>query len=67
MNNTYFVTLTKKEFSEKLKISDTTRRKYLNQIYYEDLKKIGYIKTQKLLFPIQVEFLYRKLCYITES
>jgi len=67
MSDINFTTLTKKEFSEKLKISDTTRRKYLNQIYYEDLKELGYFKNQKILFPIQLEFLYSKLCYIPEK
>ncbi len=44
-----------------LKISESTLRKWMNELYYDDLEKLGYKKSQKLLTPAVVEYLVGKL------
>lgn len=56
--------MTKAEFAEKLGISNSCRAKWLNSLYYEELKKLGYRKTQRFLLPKQLEFLFKTLCYV---
>ena len=41
--------VTKSELSEMLGISNRTRAKYMNSLFYEDLKKLGYQKASNIL------------------
>ena len=55
------LTIHKKELANLLKVSSNTVGIWLNHRYYEDLKKLGYVKNQKILLPKQVEYLFGKL------
>lgn len=54
-------TITKKELCQKLGISSSTLNEWLNKRYYNELVKLGYRKTQKILLPAQYKFLYSHL------
>jgi len=51
----------KKELRQKLNVCSTTLRTLLNNIYYEELKLLGYKKTQHQLTPKQYSFLIDSL------
>lgn len=53
--------LTKQEVCQILKVSNTTLQYYLNNRYFEELKKIGYRKRQKKLTPKQLNYLNDKI------
>lgn len=55
------LTLSKKQLASLLNVSSWTIGVWLNHRYYEDLKKLGYIKSQKILLPKQVEYIVGKL------
>lgn len=44
-------TITKAELCEMCGFSSSTLRRYMNQMYFEDLKKVGYKTTQQILTP----------------
>lgn len=52
--------MTKRELANACNITGKTLQTWLNVIYFEELKKIGYRKTQKVLHPKQVEFILGK-------
>ncbi len=54
-------TLTKYQVAQKLGICSRTLALWLNVRYYEDLKKLGYIKTQRILMPSQIQYLQVKI------
>lgn len=45
-------------------ISRSTLHHWLNVRYFTELKKLGYIKHQKILLPCQVKFLIERLVII---
>ena len=47
----------KKELRQKLNVCASTLRKLLNVVYFDDLEKIGYHKTQHQLTPKQYAYL----------
>ncbi len=51
----------KYEIADILEVDIKTLSNYINDMYYEELKKLGYCKRQKKLTPIQVEWLKNKL------
>ena len=53
--------LCKYEVAAKLQISIKTLQTYLNVMYYSELKKIGYKKTQKKLTAAQLNYLVEKI------
>jgi DNA-binding transcriptional regulator YiaG len=53
--------LTKSEIATTMQIDVKTLAHYCNERYYEELKEIGYIKTQKKFTPAQVKLLREKL------
>lgn len=59
MANLYY----KYEIAEKIGVSKTTLRKWLNVRYYEELKKLGYQKSQKYLTIKQINYLQEILCF----
>jgi hypothetical protein len=56
---------TKKELRIMAGISKNTFRRYMNDLYFTELQKLGYEKKQKILSPQQSKFLIEKLV-ITE-
>lgn len=46
----------KYELAVKLGISVVTLHRYLNIIYFEQMKKVNYLKRQKLMFPRQINY-----------
>lgn len=46
--------MTKKEFRQTYNISATTLRKLLNERYYSELEKVGYVRQDNYLSPIVV-------------
>ena len=58
---------TKQDICNEIGISTSTLQMYLNNKWFSELQKIGYIKTQKILTAQQVKFIYSKLCYIPET
>lgn len=57
----------KKELAELVGVSLRTFRYWLNEKYFVELKEIGYMKTQKILTPKQVSFLFKKLVITPEE
>jgi hypothetical protein len=55
------ITLHKKELARLCGVNPKTIQIWLNVRYYEELKKLGYTKRQKILLPLQVEYLIGKL------
>jgi hypothetical protein len=49
--------LSKSALAEKCCVHTNTIGRWLNNIYYEDLKKLGYRKNQKILTPKQWNFI----------
>lgn len=60
-------TLSKKELCILLKITPQTLRTWLNKRYFNDLEKLGYQKTQKILLPEQVKYLTGTLDFDTND
>lgn len=59
---------TKKEIATSLRITTKTLSKLLNIKYFEELKKLGYKKTDKFLYADQLEVLKDKIgFYIPDS
>lgn len=56
--------ITKSEFAQKLGISASTRSRWLNQRYYNEILQLGYDKKSHLLNAKVVDYLFRKLVYI---
>jgi len=50
-------TISKSELCSELKVSDKTLAAWLNKRYFKALKKVGYIKNQKILTPAQLNVL----------
>ena len=53
--------LYKYQLAERLSVSTRTVSRWLNVLYFEQLQKFGYRKSQKYLLPDQVRFLAGKL------
>jgi hypothetical protein len=58
--------ITKSELADKCGISRSTLSLWLNCRYYVELKKLGYKKSQRILLPLQVKFLFEILVIIEE-
>ncbi len=56
--------LYKKELAEKLERSAASLAYYLNKKYYNELKELGYEKTQRHITQKQYEFLKEKLVIV---
>lgn len=59
MANIYY----KYEIAEKIGVSCSTLRKWLNIKYYVELQKLGYEKRQKYLTIKQINYLREILCF----
>lgn len=59
MANLYY----KYEIAEKIGVSSSTLRKWLNVKYYVELQKLGYEKRQKYLTIKQINYLREILCF----
>ena len=55
---------TKQELSERLGISNRTRAKYMNKLFYAELKQIGYNKNSNILTAAVVQFMLKELTII---
>jgi hypothetical protein len=55
------ITLTKSELARLCNVTPKTIQGWCNKRYFEDLKALGYSKTQKVLLPRQVEYFIGKL------
>lgn len=59
--------ITKNEFAQMLGVSNRTLSRWLNIMYYNELKqKYYYKKEQKVLTANQIRFLVELLCYEPE-
>jgi hypothetical protein len=61
-DNQEIKSILKSEYAKKLNVSIGTLSKYLNDIFFEELKKLSYQKYQRILTPKQIKFLNEKLC-----
>ncbi|MGD9930146.1 MAG: hypothetical protein AB7U05_09010 [Mangrovibacterium sp.] len=55
------VGMLKHEFAQLAEIPFRTLSRYLNELYYDELREMDYTKTQKYLTKKQIEFLKNKL------
>jgi transposase len=62
----FAATLNKNEVAAILQISSNTLRIWLNSRYYDELKILGYRKTQKKLNPKQINYLIQKIDFQPE-
>jgi transposase len=53
----------KYEIAEKIGVSKTTLRNWLNIKYFSELQKLGYEKRQKYLTTKQINYLREILCF----
>lgn len=60
-DQTQYSVMTKKKLAEKLKVSVRTLRYWLNEKYFEELKEMGYQKSQKIITRKQYSYLHEKL------
>jgi hypothetical protein len=51
------ITLSKSELARLCNVSTQTIGTWCNKRYFEDLKKLGYNKNQRILLPEQLKFL----------
>ncbi len=51
--------MTKQELADKLGISASTLRRYMNELWYKQLRRYNYNKYQKILTRKQVRFVLR--------
>ena len=58
--------VTKSELAELCGVSCSTLQTWLNRRYYEDLKKLGYNKKQRILLPCLVKFLFERLVIVED-
>jgi hypothetical protein len=58
--------VSKYELSILCGVSMSTLKEWMNHRYFDELKKIGYCKDQKLLLPAQVQFLIEKLIIVED-
>ncbi|MFA6923108.1 MAG: helix-turn-helix domain-containing protein [Bacteroidales bacterium] len=49
--------ITKKQLAQKMGVSQSTLQKYLNNIWFEKLKELNYVKRQRILTPKQLELI----------
>ena len=59
--------VTKCELAILAGVSGSTLQTWMNRRYYEELKKLGYTKKQRILLPAQVAFLFERLVIIIED
>lgn len=57
----------KYELADRIGIGKSTLRRWLNQLYYQELASLGYQKTQKVLNAKQLNFLAEKLDFDPNS
>jgi hypothetical protein len=58
--------ISKAELAQKCGVCRGTIHLWLNVRFFEELKKLGYRKNQKILLPPQVKYLTEKLVIIEE-
>lgn len=58
--------VTKFELAVLAGVSCCTLQTWCNRRYYEELKKLGYRKNQRILLPAQVKFLFERLVIIDD-
>lgn len=58
--------LTKCELAILCGVSRSTLHDWMNHRYFEELKKLGYQKNQRILLPLQVKFLFEKLVIVDD-
>jgi len=58
--------ITKSELAEKCGVSCSTLQTWMNRRYFEELKKLGYNKKQRILLPPLVKFLFERLVIVED-
>lgn len=58
--------LSKFELATLCGVSMSTLQHWMNVRYYDELKKLGYKKCQKILLPCQVQFLFVRLVIVDD-
>ena len=53
----YIGPISKSQLAMLMNVSNSTVRTYLNKIWYEELKNLGYDKDEKILSPRQIEYI----------
>ena len=66
MDSNEYRCVTKSELAILTGVSRSTLHLWMNVRYFEELKKLGYIKTQKILLPLQVKFLFERLVIVDD-
>lgn len=59
-SNEYKKTVAKNQLAALMNISNSTLRYYLNKEWYDELKVLGYHKSNKILTPRQISFIESK-------
>ncbi len=67
MDNQNYQLMTKAEFSDKIGICASTRAKWLNSLYYDKIKPLGYQKNSRFLNAKVVKYLFEILVYTDED
>jgi len=60
--NQHYRSLYKKELAGYANVSPKTLRRWLNQLYFNEISPLGYVKTEPVLTPVVVKYLCEKLC-----
>lgn len=58
--------ITKSELAGLCGISCSTLQRWMNRRYFDELKKLGYDKKQRILLPVLVKFLFERLVIIED-
>lgn len=64
MSVPFYKAMSKKDYSKMIGISARTLRRYLNELYFEELKEMNYYPEQKILTPKQIGFLNKRLVFV---
>lgn len=64
LTNLEYRCMSKSELAILAQVSGSTLQNWMNRRYYDDLKKLGYHKNQKILLPPQVKFLFERLVIV---
>lgn len=64
LSNLQYRCMSKCELAILAGVSSSTLQNWTNRRYYDELKKLGYYKNQKLLLPCQVKFLFERLVIV---
>ena len=65
-DNKEYRCLSKTEIATLCGVSISTIQQWLNHRYFNELKKLGYCRNQKILLPPQVKFIFERLVIVED-